>query len=94
MVAVVGNKYDNYEFEQVQEIEGKHLSKHLNAIFHLTSAKTGSGVDELFTKIGRQYVNPDMTIINQTMKQEVSMYSNNIKLKNTKNDKKKKRKFC
>ena len=94
MVAVVGNKYDNYEYEQVQEIEGKHLSKHLNAIFHLTSAKTGSGVDELFTKIGRQYVNPDMTIINQTMKQEVSMYSNNIKLKNTKNDKKKKRKFC
>ena len=91
---MVGNKYDNYEYEQVQEIEGKHLSKHLNAIFHLTSAKTGSGVDELFTKIGRQYVNPDMTIINQTMKQEVSMYSNNIKLKNTKNDKKKKRKFC
>ena len=94
MIAVVGNKYDNYEYEQVQEIEGKHLSKHLNAIFHLTSAKTGSGVDELFTKIGRQYVNPDMTIINQTMKQEVSMYSNNIKLKNTKSDKKKKRKFC
>ena len=91
---MVGNKYDNYEFEQVQEIEGKHLSKHLNAIFHLTSAKTGSGVDELFTKIGRQYVNPDMTIINQTMKQEVSMYSNNIKLKNTKNDKKKKKKLC
>ena len=94
MIALVGNKYDNYEYEEVQEIEAKHLSKHLNAIFHLTSAKTGSGVDELFEKIGRQYLNPDTTIINQTMKQEVSMYSNNIKLKNTKTENKKNKSCC
>ena len=91
---MVGNKSDNYEEEQVQDIEAKYLAKKLNALFHTTSAKTGLGIDELFKKIGRQCVNPDMTLMSQSMRQEVSLYSDNIKLKATKTGKKKKKKFC
>jgi Fe2+ transport system protein B len=91
---VVGNKSDNYEEEQVQDIEAKYLAKKLNALFHTTSAKTGLGIDELFKKIGRQCINPDMTLMSQSMRQEVSLYSDNIKLKATKTGKKKKKKFC
>ena len=81
MIAVVANKSDNYEYEQVQDIEGKSLAKQLNAIFHNTSAKTGLGIEELFQKIGRQCANPDLTIMNMTTKNEVSVYMKNIKLK-------------
>ncbi len=91
---MVGNKSDNYEEEQVQDIEAKYLAKKLNALFHTTSAKTGLGIDELFKKIGRQCINPDMTLMSQSMRQEVSLYSDNIKLKATKTGKKKKKKFC
>ena len=48
---MVGNKSDNYEFEKVEEIEAKSLAKKLNGIFHLTSAKNGNGVEELFKRI-------------------------------------------
>ena len=91
---MVGNKSDDYENEKVQDIEGKYLAKKLNALFHTTSAKTGLGVDELFKKIGKQCINPDMTLMSQSMRQEVSLYSDNIKLKAQKSNKKKKKKFC
>ena len=97
MIAVVANKSDNYEYEQVQDIEGKSLAKQLNAIFHNTSAKTGLGIEELFQKIGRQCANPDLTIMNMTTKNEVSVYMKNIKLKDDKKSGKKKKKnkiFC
>ena len=91
---MVGNKSDNYEFEEVQDIEAKSLAKKLNALFQLTSAKTGLGIEELFKKIGRQCVNPDMTIMSQSMRHEVSIYNDNIKLKAKDVKKRKKRKFC
>ena len=95
MIVVVRNKYDNYEFEQVEDIQGKHLAKQFNGMFHSTSAKTGQGIEELFQKIGKQCVNNEMTLMSQTMKQEVSLYSNKLKLQKVKKkDKAKKRKFC
>ena len=94
MLAVVGNKSDNYEFEEVQDIEGKSLAKDLHAIFHTTSAKTGLGIDELFQRIGNKCVNPDMTIMSQSTRQEISIYNNNIKLEQEKNSKNRKKKAC
>ena len=91
---MVGNKSDNYEYEEVPDIEAKALAKKFNAIFHLTSAKTGAGIEELFNKIGRQCVNPDLTIMSQTMKQEIIIYNNNIKLQESKPGKKRKKKCC
>ena len=95
---MVGNKSDNYEFETVEEIEAKSLAKKLNGIFHLTSAKNGNGVEELFKEIGRRFNNPDITMMSKTIIQEISAYDNKvknkIKLTNDKVEPKKKRKFC
>ena len=48
-----------YEHEEVEENEGKALAKELGAIFQKTSAKESTGVEDLFTKIGKKFVNPN-----------------------------------
>ena len=52
IIALVANKNDNYEFEEVTVDEGKNLAKEINAIFKSTSAKFAKGIDELFIDIG------------------------------------------
>lgn len=56
---MVGNKTDRYEDEEVEKKEGANLAKELGAIFQLTSAKESSGVEELFEKIGKKYLNKE-----------------------------------
>ena len=46
-----------YKYEEVEENEGKALAKELGAIFLKTSAKESTGVEDLFTKIGKKFVN-------------------------------------
>ena len=58
-MALAGNKNDMYEHEEVEENEGKALAKELGAIFQKTSAKESTGVEDLFTKIGKKFVNPN-----------------------------------
>ena len=48
-----------YEHEEVEEIEGKELAKELGAIFQKTSAKESTGVEDLFLKIGKKFINPN-----------------------------------
>ena len=59
MLAIAGNKYDMYETEEVDENEGKELAKELNAIFQKTSAKDSNGIEDLFVKIGKKFLNPN-----------------------------------
>ena len=47
-----------YEHEEVEENEGKSLAQQLGAIFQKTSAREATGVDELFYKIGKKFLNP------------------------------------
>ena len=58
-MALAGNKNDMYEQEEVEENEGKELAKQLGAIFQKTSAKESTGVEDLFTKIGKKFLNPN-----------------------------------
>ena len=58
VLAVVGNKSDCYEEEQVKEEEAKEFAEKIDAIFMLTSAKTGSNINFLFEKLLRQYLGP------------------------------------
>ena len=60
-MALAGNKNDMYEHEEVEENEGKDLAKSLGAIFQKTSAKESTGVEDLFTKIGKKFLNPNST---------------------------------
>ena len=46
----------------VDEMEAKDLANELNAIFITTSAKGSIGIDELFIKIGKRFLNPKSEI--------------------------------
>ena len=61
-MALAGNKNDMYEHEEVEENEGKELAKELGAIFQKTSAKESTGVEDLFIKIGKKFLNPNASI--------------------------------
>ena len=47
-----------YENEEVDENEAKQLAEDLNAIFQKTSAKSSNGIEDLFIKIGKKFLNP------------------------------------
>ena len=70
IVAVVGNKSDCYEKEKVPEEEAREYAKSINAIFMLTSAKTGDNIDNLFDTLVRHYLGPDFIKKVQEMKQD------------------------
>ena len=91
---MVGNKSDMYEFEQVEESEAQSLAKSLNGIFHLTSAKNGEGIEELFEKIGKQFNNSELSILNRAMRQEKRVHDKKMKLNKKKVKTEKKRNCC
>ena len=47
-----------YENEDVDENEAKNLAVEHKAIFQKTSAKSANGVEDLFIKIGKRFLNP------------------------------------
>ena len=57
--AVVANKNDLYENQQVKDEEGKEFAKSINGIFQSTSAKSDSGITNLFENIGYRYFDPN-----------------------------------
>ena len=59
VVAFVGNKKDLYEYEEVDKQEIEKYAKEQGAIFKETSAKEGTGVDELFRLIGLKLISPE-----------------------------------
>lgn len=59
MFGLAANKDDMYELEKVTIKEGTELAQKLDAVFQKTSAKSGSGVDQLFEKLGKKLINPD-----------------------------------
>ena len=60
-MALAANKNYLYEHEEVEENDGKELAKELGAIFQKTSAKEAYGVEDLFTNIGKKFINPNST---------------------------------
>ena len=48
-----------YENEKVDEDDAKKLASDLKAIFQKTSAKESTGVEDLFVKIGKKFLNPN-----------------------------------
>ena len=94
-MAIVGNKSDDYQNEKVKDIDAKNLAKKLNAIFQRTSAKQGSGIDELFRTIGNHFLNPDIAITSNLTKEEMIKHNQEIKIKEIKNmNNKEKKKNC
>ena len=59
--AVVGNKVDLYEQEEVGEEEAKEFANSINAEFFLTSAKNNVRVSDLFINTGKKFIGPDFS---------------------------------
>lgn len=59
VLAIVGNKCDKYEFEEVEEATARAFAKEIGATFSLTSAKTGDGIEKLFDTVVNIYLSPE-----------------------------------
>ena len=94
MLAIVGNKSDDYENEKVKDDEAKNLAKELNAIFLRTSAKQGTGIDKLFEILGKHYINPEISITSNLTKAEMIEHKKKIRIKEIKKSNKNVQKKC
>ena len=56
---VVGNKNDLYNIAQIKEAEATEWADSIGAIFQLTSAKSNSGIDLLFTNLVKKFLDPN-----------------------------------
>ena len=90
VLAVVGNKSDCYEQEKVNEEKAREFAKEIGAIFRLTSAKDGVGINELFDDLIKLYLDTEFAPKIEEMKNEKSRNSSVI----GKNDLKIKKKKC
>ena len=109
VLGLAGNKCDLFEKEVINEEQAKSLASEINAIFEQTSAAKNIGIDQLFHNLGCKYIDPNYKIDenDKNPKNEIKDKSENkneqkkadkkLKLdakKNTKNEGKKKKKFC
>ena len=60
IIAIVGNKSDLYEYEEVTEEEGQEFADSIDAIYIQTSAYNGTGINELFDMIGNKIIKPEV----------------------------------
>ena len=91
VLALVGNKSDLYQFEEIKEEEGLALAKEINEIYQITSAKeTSGGIDVLFKNIGKKFLDPESEITSNMTKEELKSRGEKImrdKIKNNQNKK-------
>ena len=92
ILAVVGNKSDLYENDNLaDENHAKEFAQSISAIFMLTSAKTGDGIEKLFDTLVDKFLSSDFNSKYKEMKQ----IKGEIKvLKPNEGEKKKKKGFC
>ena len=93
-MALAGNKNDMYEHEEIEEEEGKKLAKELGAIFQKTSAKESTGIDDLFVKIGKKFINPNKEDSSNLTKEERKQQGEKLKRERIKNEKGAKKPCC
>lgn len=58
VLALVANKNDLYNNQQVPNSEGQEFADEIGAIFQSTTAMSESGINKLFDNIGHKYCNP------------------------------------
>ena len=84
VLAVVGNKCHLYENDILaNEDQAKKFAKDINAIFMLTSAKTGDGIDKLFDTLVDKFLSLDFKL---KYKEMLEKKAGNIALKKENNN--------
>ena len=93
VLALVGNKSDMFENEEVKEEEAKAYAKEINATFMLVSAKSGDNVKLLFSTLVRQYLGPEFVKKLDEMKKQKGE-TNKVTINKSKKKKEKKSGGC
>ena len=88
-MALVGNKDDMYQFQEITNDEGLAFAKELNSLYKRTSAKSGKGIDDLFKEIGKKLLHPDLEITSNMTKEELKKHGEKLKREKIKNEEKK-----
>ena len=85
--ALVGNKNDLYEKEEVNEIDAINYAKEINAVFTTASALSNVGINSLFETLGQKLINKDNN--NNKIENKVEIVDNkNKSIKLSQDDKK------
>ena len=85
--AVVGNKCDLYDKQQVSNNEGEEFAKSINAFFALTTNKSDTGVKELFEHIAKKILDPEYDYIKAKENEKEEYFKKRNKEKNVNKDK-------
>ena len=80
IISLVGNKEDNYEYEDIDNYSIEEFVKKINCIYQRVSAKSGFGIDNLFYDIGLKYLEPEKN--NNIICNSVEYNKGNISLNN------------
>ena len=99
IIAIVGNKCDLFEEEEISQEEGKQFCESINAIFEVVSAKEGIGINKLFDKIIEKFKESQFMeeLINKFLSknERKTLNSKKLELENDVNNSKKgKKKKC
>ena len=89
-MALVGNKDDMYQFQEITNDEGIAFAKELNSIYKRTSAKSGEGINDLFKTIGKQLLHHDSEITSNMTKEELKSKGEKLRRDKIKNEQKRK----
>ena len=79
ILAIVANKEDLLEKEEVDEKEARNFAKENEALFFSTSAKNSLGINQLFMDIGKKYTGWSGTVKIAANKEEVDNEDKNNK---------------
>ena len=79
IIYLVGNKNDLFGQEAVKEEEAKQYAQEQNIFYWKISAKTSTGIDELFEDIGKKCLSPEF--INSEENQNIKQRKYDIKIK-------------
>ena len=94
VLAVVGNKSDLFEDEEVKEEEARKYTESIGATFMQVSAKNGDNIELLFDTLVRKYLGPEFMANLEKMKKEKGEGEGGRMTLDSKKQKKKKKKFC
>ena len=78
---IVANKSDLYLNEQVSHEEGENYAKKINAFYFETSAKNNEGINEMFSLVGKTFLDNYNKQIIKSIKKSYTLEKDKVKKK-------------